>query len=349
MTLQRRLLCLSLSISAAFAPMLSHAQETKPGVTIYATGGTIAGASKSSTDTTTYKAGSIGVQALIDAVPELTSVATITGEQVANVASNDITTTLLLKLSQTINRQLAQPGTHGVVVTHGTDTLEETAFFLDLTTSTSGKPVVIVGAMRPATAISADGPFNLLQAVSLAAAKSAEGRGAMVVMNDRIGSAFYNTKTNTTAVDTFRSVEQGYLGMFIGTEPRFYYSPALPTGKLAFDVSGITALPKVSIVYMHEDQDNEQLDAAIRAGAKGVVIVGNGNGSVPTIVRTRIDELTKQGYPVVRASRTGSGFSTKKVEGIGAGTLNAQKARMLLMLGLAQGADITRLRSYFNG
>ncbi len=349
MKLQRTLLCLSLSLGAVFGPAFAQAQETKPGVSIYATGGTIAGAAKSSTDTTTYKAGSIGVQALIDAVPELSSVATITGEQVANVPSNDITTALLLKLSQTINRQLAQPGTNGVVVTHGTDTLEETAFFLDLTTSGSGKPVVIVGAMRPATAISADGPFNLLQAVSLAASNSAKNRGAMVVMNDRIGSAFYNTKTNTTAVDTFRSVEQGYLGMFIGTQPFFYYSPALPTGKLAFDVSDVTSLPKVSIVYMHEDQDNEQLDAAIRAGAKGVVIVGNGNGSVPTIVKNRIDELTKQGYPVVRASRTGSGFSTKKIEGIGSGALNAQKSRILLMLALSQGADITLLRRYFNG
>jgi L-asparaginase len=275
MPLHRNLLCLTLSIGAVLAPITLKAQEAKPGVTIYATGGTIAGASKSSTDTTSYQSGSIGVQALINAVPELTSVATISGEQIANVASSDVTTALLLKLSQTINRQLAQPGTHGVVVTHGTDTLEETAFFLDLTTSGSAKPVVIVGAMRPATAISADGPFNLLQAVSLAASASAENRGAMVVMNDRIGSAFYNTKTNTTAVDTFRSVEQGYLGMFIGTKPHFYFSPALPTGKLAFDVSNATTLPKVSIVYMHEDQDNEQIDAAIRAGAKGIVIVGS--------------------------------------------------------------------------
>jgi L-asparaginase len=349
MKIRFEFLTLVSAIALTLNPSFAAAQDAKPGVTIYATGGTIAGAAKSSTDTTTYKAGSIGVQALIDAVPELTQVATISGEQVANVPSNDITTTLLVKLSQTINRQLAQPGTHGVVVTHGTDTLEETAFFLDLTTSGSGKPVVIVGAMRPATAVSADGPFNLLQAVSLAASKSAENRGAMVVLNDRIGSAFYNTKTNTTAVDTFRSVEQGYLGMFIGTEPNFYYSPALPTGKLAFDLTGVQSLPKVSIVYMHEDQDNEQLDAAIRAGAKGVVIVGNGNGSVPTVVKARIDELTRQGYPVVRASRTGSGFSTKKIEGIGAGTLNAQKARILLMLGLSKGADISVLRTYFNG
>ncbi|MEH3085867.1 MAG: type II asparaginase [Xylophilus ampelinus] len=339
----------ALLLAAVLAAPLSHAQEARPGVTIYATGGTIAGAAKSNTDTTTYKAGSIGVQSLIDAVPELKDVATVTGEQVANLPSNDVTQALLLRLAQTINRQLAEPATHGVVVTHGTDTLEETAFFLDLTTSGSGKPVVIVGAMRPATAISADGPLNLLQAVSLAANKQAEGRGALIVLNDRIGSAFYTTKTNTTAVDTFRAVEQGYLGMFIGTEPRFYYSPATPTGKLRFDVSGVQSLPKVAIVYMHEDQDAEQIDVAIRAGAKGIVVAGNGNGSVPTSVKKRLEELTKQGFPVVRSSRTGSGFATKKEEGIGSGVLNPQKARILLMLALSQGADLARIRSYFNG
>jgi L-asparaginase len=322
------------------------AQDAKPGITIYATGGTIAGASKSNTDTTNYKAGSIGVQALIDAVPELKDVATITGEQIANVASNDITQATLLKLAQSINRQLADPATHGVVVTHGTDTLEETAFFLDLTTAGT-KPVVIVGAMRPATAISADGPLNLLQAVSLAASPKADNRGAMVVLNDRIGSAYYTTKTNTTAVDTFRATEQGYLGMFIGTTPKFYYSAATPTGKLRFDVSNVKELPKVSIIYMHEDQDNEQIDAAIRAGAKGIVIAGNGNASVPTNVKNHLIELTAKGYPVVRSTRTGTGFSTPKKEGIGAGILNPQKARILLMLSLSNGSDINTIRKNF--
>lgn len=337
---------LSLLLAAAFSTG-AVAQAAKPGVTIYATGGTIAGASKSNTDTTNYTAGSIGVQALIDAVPELKDVATISGEQVANVASNDITQATLLTLAKKINQQLADPATHGVVVTHGTDTLEETAFFLDLTTSGT-KPVVVVGAMRPATAISADGPLNLLQAVSLAASKNAENRGTMVVLNDRIGSAFYTTKTNATVVDTFRATEQGYLGAFIGTTPKFYYSPATPTGKLHFDVSKLTSFPKVSVIYMHEDQDNEQIDAAIRAGAKGIVIAGNGNGSVPTVVKNRLIELTEKGYPVVRATRTGTGFSTVKKEGIGAGILNPQKARILLMLSLSQGADLATIRKNFD-
>lgn len=325
------------------------AQDAKPGVTIIATGGTIAGAAKSNTDTTGYKSSQLSVQAMIEALPEMATIATVKGEQFSNVGSNNITTPMLLKLAQTINRELAQPGTHGVVVTHGTDTLEETSFFLDLTTSASGKPVVIVGSMRPATALSADGPFNLLQAVSLAASPAAEKRGTMVSLNDRISSGFYASKTNTTTMDTFRSVEQGYLGAFVGKEPFFFYSPATPTGKLAFDVTGLQALPKVAIVYMHDDQDNQQINEAIRGGAKGLVIVGMGNAEAPTIVKDHIKELTQQGFPVVRASRTGAGISTRKVEGIGSGTLNAEKARLLLMLALAQGADLNTIRKYFEG
>lgn len=347
--MKNKLLSVAISFGFALGCLPALAQAVKPGVMIYATGGTIAGADASKTNTTTYKSSTFGVQSLIDAVPELANVATVSAEQFANVGSNSITTTLLLKLAQTINKQLSQPGTHGVVVTHGTDTLEETAFFLDLTTSGSGKPVVVVGSMRPATAISPDGPFNLLQAVSLAASKSAENRGTMVAMNDRIGSGFYVTKTNTTTVDTFKSIEAGYLGTFIGAEPFFYYSAATPVGKLAFDVTNLQALPKVSIVYMHLDQDTDQLEAAIQNGAKGVVIVGTGNGSMPPKVRDRVLELTNQGYPVIRASRTGSGLATKKVEGIGAGPHNAQKARLLLMLALANGADIGQIRKYFNG
>jgi L-asparaginase len=326
----------------------AQAQPAKPAVRIYATGGTIAGSAPSSTETANYKAGSIGVQTLIDAVPQLRDVAVVSGEQFANLPSNDITQAILLKLAKALNEQLAQAEVSGAVVTHGTDTLEETAFFLDLTVRSS-KPVVVVGAMRPATAISADGPFNLLQAVSLAANPEARGRGTLIVMNDRIGSAFYTTKTNTTTIDTFRAAEQGYLGMFTGQTPHFYYSPATPRNKPAFDVTGLEALPKVAIIYMHEDQDPEQIDAAIKAGAKGIVLAGNGNGSVPASVKQRVLALTKEGFPVVRSSRTGSGIITPKEEGIGAGFYNPQKARILLMLALAKGADLQSLRKYFNG
>ncbi|MFT4190701.1 MAG: type II asparaginase [Comamonas sp.] len=334
------------SAPAADSPPAASTAAALPQVTIYATGGTIAGSSASNTDTTNYKAGSLGVQTLIDAVPELKKVATVSGEQVANVGSADISSEVLLKLAKAINAKLADPATQGVVVTHGTDTLAESAFFLDMTVH-SPKPVVVVGAMRPATAISADGPMNLLNAVTLAASPEARGRGTLIVLNDRIGSAFYTIKTNSTTLDTFKAEEQGYLGAFIGAQPRFWYSPATPVGKLAFDVSHITALPKVVILYAYQDQDTALIDAAIKDGAKGIVIDGSGNGSVNAAVSKRIAELDQAGFPVVLATRTNSGVVTPKTEGIGAGVYSASKSRWLLSLALASGASYTQIKGYF--
>lgn len=335
---------LTLLLGAAMT--LNTAAADKPGVTIYATGGTIAGASKSNTDTTDYKPGALGVEVLINAVPELKDVATISGEQISNVGSFDMNTDILLKLAKSINRKLAESGTAGVVITHGTDTTEETAFFLDLTVG-SPKPVVVVGAMRPATAISADGPMNLLEAVTLAAAPQAQNRGTMVVLNDRIASGFYITKTNATVMDTFKAAEQGYLGAFIGGVPKFYFEPARPVGKPSFDVSKIEKLPKVAVLYAHQESDVDLLDAAVKGGAKGLVIAGVGNGNVPTPVKAKIKELSAAGIPVVISTRTGSGFVTPKTDGIGSGIYNPQKARILLQLALAQGADLARIRTHF--
>lgn len=340
--MQRKLLAVLIGAAMTF----SASATDKPGVTIYATGGTIAGASKSNTDTTDYKPGTLGVEVLINAVPELKDVATVSGEQISNVGSFDMSSEILLKLSQSINRKLAEKGTAGVVITHGTDTTEETAFFLDLTVR-SPKPVVVVGAMRPATAISADGPMNLLEAVTLAAAPQAQNRGAMVVLNDRIASGFYITKTNATMIDTFKAAEQGYLGAFISGAPKFYFEPAQPVGKPSFDVSKLAKLPKVAVLYTHQDTDVDLLDAAVKGGAKGLVIAGVGNGNVPTPVKAKLKELSAAGIPVVISTRTGSGYVTPKTDGIGAGIYNPQKARILLQLALAQGADLARIRSYF--
>lgn len=317
-------------------------------MTIYATGGTIAGASASNTDTTNYKAGSIGVQTLIDAVPELKKVARIDGEQIANVGSSDIDSTVLLKLAKAINAKLADPATQGVVVTHGTDTLAESAFFIDVTVN-SPKPVVFVGAMRPATAISADGPMNLLNAVTLAASKDAMNRGTLIALNDRFGSAFYTIKTNSTTVDTFKAEEQGFLGTFTSAKPYFWFSPATPVGKVTFDVSNVTSLPKVVILYAYQDQDAALIDAAIKDGAKGIVIDGSGNGSINSAVKKRIAELDKQGFPVVRATRTNSGLVTAKTEGIGAGVYSASKSRWLLSLALSTGLSYDQIKSMFGG
>lgn len=202
-------------------------------ITIFATGGTIAGSASSDTQVTGYQAGALGIQVLIDAVPSIVNISNVKGVQVSNVDSDSITPTILLNLTQQVSAALADPYVQGVVITYGTDSLEESAFFLDLTVR-SENPVVFVGAMRPATAISADGPINLLAAVTLAASPEAKGRGTMVVLNDRIASAYYLTKTNANSLDTFKAIEQGYLGTFIDIEPIFFYSPATPTGKAYF-------------------------------------------------------------------------------------------------------------------
>ncbi|RQM04824.1 hypothetical protein DH86_00004143, partial [Scytalidium sp. 3C] len=226
----------------------------------------------------------------------------------SNVASEDVTSTLLLKISKQINQYVCEdPTMAGAVVTHGTDVLEESAFFLDATVN-CGKPVVIVGAMRPSTAISADGPYNLLEAVTVAASPLAKNRGAMVVMNDRIASAYYVTKTNANTLDTFKAVEQGFLGEMISDTPYFFYPPVSPTGKKAYDVSNITSIPRVDILMAYEDMHNDTILNAVASGAKGIVIAGAGAGGVTSDFEAAVDEVISAfDIPVVFSTRAMSG------------------------------------------
>ncbi len=209
---------------------------------------------------------------LIDAVPELLNVSNVAGIQISNVGSEDVTSTILLNLSKQINKYVCEDDTMaGAVVTHGTDVLEETAFFLDATVN-CGKPVVIVGSMRPATAISADGPFNLLEAVTVAVDPASKHRGALVVLNDRITSAYYVTKTNANTMDTFKAPEMGHLGSLISNTPYYYYPPVKPTGKRSYVISNITAIPRIDILFAYEDMSNDTLYNAVASGAKGIVV-----------------------------------------------------------------------------
>lgn len=214
----------------------------------------------------------MGVESLINAVPLITTKANVAGVQIANVGSEDVTSSILVKLSKQINKVVCNdPTMAGAVITHGTDTLEETAFFMDATVN-CGKPVVIVGAMRPSTAISADGPYNLLEAVTVAASPKARNRGAMVVMNDRITSAYYVTKTNANTMDTFKALEMGNLGQVISDTPFFFYPPATPTGKHVVDISNITVIPRVDILYAYLDMPSDMLYNSVKSGAKGIVV-----------------------------------------------------------------------------
>ncbi|KAL6405589.1 L-asparaginase [Ilyonectria robusta] len=325
-----------------------------PNITIYATGGTIAGSASSADETTGYQAGSLGVQALIDAVPQLCNVANVRGVQVFNIDSINMNSSMLLLLSQGIQDDLDSPYTQGAVVTHGTDTLEESAFFLDLTIQ-SDKPVVVTGSMRPATAISADGPMNLLSSVTVAVSDNARGRGVMIVLNDRIGSARFMSKSNANQLDAFQSADGGFLGGFVNIQPIFYDPPSRPPGHHHFDVRRIRRcedgkLPQVDVLYAHQDLNVGLFQAAIDWGAKGIVLAGFGAGywtdSGSVEIRRALQDTD---IPVIVSRRTGWGFaSSNGVEGgIGAGFLNPQKARIQLQLALGTGLETEAIRTIF--
>ncbi|MFW2178419.1 MULTISPECIES: asparaginase [unclassified Moraxella] len=326
--------------------MMATSAFALPNLNIYATGGTIAGTSASNTDTTRYSVAKLNVDKLIEGVPELKTIANVKGYQVASVDSNDMSNEILLKLAKQLNSDLAGD-TAGAVITHGTDTLEETAFFLSLTTKPT-KPIVLVGSMRPSTSLSADGYMNLLQSASVATHADAKNRGVMVVMNDRIGSGYYITKTNANTPDTFKSVEAGGYGQMIGLTPKFYYAPQVITNKSSFDVSKFDSLPKVEIIYGYQSTDTSQLDSAIANGAKGVVIAGTGAGSLSVPMIARVKELTAKGFPIVRSTRVENGYvDVPEDEGISSGFLNPQKSRVLLTLALVNKDGLPTIRQRF--
>src|SRR5215469_1909394 len=244
-----------------------------PNVMVLATGGTIAGTGANSTTTVGYAAATVGIKTLLNAIPELKTVANVKGEQIFQIASENMNNDYWLKLAKRINALLAQDDVDGLVITHGTDTIEETSYFLYLVVK-SKKPVVIVGAMRPSTAISADGPINLYNAVILAGSDEAVGKGVLVALNDQINAAREVTKTNTSTADTFRTPELGFLGYMQGNKPHFYrQSTRRHTVDSEFDVSGLDVLPQVDIVYGYANMNRVAIDAFVAAGAKGLYML----------------------------------------------------------------------------
>ena len=344
-TFRVALICFTFS----FAGVASAAGDL-PHIVILATGGTIAGSAASNTQTTGYKAGALGVETLIAAVPEMQKVARVDGEQIANIGSENMTSDILLKLSKRVNELLSRSDVDGVVITHGTDTLDESPYFLNLTIK-SNKPVVFTAAMRPATAISADGPMNLLDAVTVAADKQSVGRGVMVVLNDRIGSARFSTKTNATTLDTFKAPEEGYLGVIVGGKPYFETRvDKIHTPRSVFDVRDVKVLPKVVIIYGYQDDPEYMYDAAIQHKVDGIVYAGTGAGSVSVRSSAGIKKAEKAGVLVVRASRTGSGIVPEDSgqPGLVSDSLNPAKARILLMLSLTKTHNPRVIQDYFH-
>src|SRR5499427_8835043 len=254
-------------------------QQKKANVVILATGGTIAGAAASGTQAG-YTSGAVTIDAMLAAVPGIDKLASIKGEQVSNVGSQDMSFDILLKLVKRINELAAKADVDGIVITHGTDTMEESAYFLNLTAKTD-KPVVLVGSMRPSTAVSADGPLNLYNAVAVAADPHAKGRGVLVVMNDEIHAAHSLTKMSTTAVETFMSPKRGIVGIVHYGKTDYYNNPPWKHTKASeFDVSQVTQLPRVDIVFADLDMSPETISASAASGAKGIVIAGVGNGNM---------------------------------------------------------------------
>jgi L-asparaginase len=325
-----------------------------PLIAVLATGGTIAGQAGDASKTAGYKAGVVGVDKLLDAVPALSQVARIHAEQVASIDSKDMNTALWVTLGKRIDALLAQDDIDGVVVTHGTDTLEETAYLLHLTVK-SDKPVVLTAAMRPSTALSADGPLNLLNAVTVAAHASAAKQGVMVAFNNQIHSARDVTKTSTYAVDAFRSPEVGALGWVQDGRVEFQRAVVRRhTSQSQFDLEA--ALPSVEIVASYAGASRAAIDAFVAAGVKGLVIAGTGNGSVHATLQQALADAIGKGVAVARSSRVGSGHVMRNgaapddaLGSVSAGTLNPYKARVLLMLALAAGiTDAAAIQQIFD-
>jgi L-asparaginase len=346
---------LHLTLAAAvLAVTAAPAAWAKPAVRILATGGTIAGA-QANAQSYGYKSGAFKVEDLISAVPKINELAELSGEQVANIGSQDMNDAVWLKLARRINEVLAQRDVDGVVITHGTDTMEETAFFLDLVVK-SDKPVVLVGSMRPATAVSADGPGNLYNAVSVAASAAARGRGVLVVLNDEVHAARNVVKTDTTSVETFKSINRGPVGLVHTGQIAWFERMDRPnTTRSEFDVSGRATLPRVDIIYAHANMSPDLIDAAVRNGAKGIVVAGVGDGNMTDQALAALSRATKAGVVVVRSTRLEGGLVLRNNEvdddqkGFAAsGEFTAPKARVLLQLGLTKSNDVKQIQRMFN-
>lgn len=375
--------------------------KQKPHVYIIATGGTIAGQAASASATVGYKAGELTVGQLIASVPGLERLADLSGEQLCNIDSKDMQESIWLQLAKRANEIAVRSDVDGIVITHGTDTLEETAYFLQLTMHTE-KPTVLTGAMRPASAISADGPMNLWQAVRTAADENAEGRGVLVVMNGQIDAAKNVVKTNANTLQTFRSVNSGPEGVIVGEKifwqrKNYFFEeknfPAVRENKIAqapenfslkqnsdslnknfssknlcdianknfclatkcfFSTENISCLPDVKIIYGYVGGDDQLFfNAALQNGAKGIVYAACGNGSVPEKLEGVLKKAASSGVPVVIASRCSEGIVVlsnevkENLHCIGSGTLNPQKAKILLQLALTKTNDVNEIKKLF--
>ncbi|PHM37896.1 L-asparaginase 2 [Xenorhabdus innexi] len=336
---------------ASFLALVSGSAFALPNITVLATGGTIAGGGESATKSS-YTAGQVGVDSLLNAVPAIKNIANLKGEQVVSIGSQDMNDQVWLTLAKKINADCDK--TDGFVITHGTDTMEETAYFLDLTTQCK-KPIVMVGAMRPSTALGADGPLNLYNAVVVASDKDSANRGVLLAMNDSVIHGRDIGKLSTTEVQAFQAVNAGPQGFIHNGKVNYYSAAPAKEEKAAFDVSKLTELPKVGIVYNYSNASDLPTKAFVENGYKGIISAGVGNGNIYKSILDTLSQAAKDGVVVVRSSRIPFGFTTQNAEVndskygfVASERLNPQKARVLLQLALTQTSDPAKVQAMFS-
>ena len=349
--LQVRKLLTGLGLAALAS--LAVAQAAKPNVVILATGGTIAGAGASALNSATYAAAKVPVDKLLAGLPELANVANVRGEQVSQIASESFNNETLMKLGKRVSALVKQADVDGIVVTHGTDTLEETAYFLNLVIRTS-KPIVVVGSMRPGTALSADGALNLFNAVSVAASKDTSGKGVLVTMNDEIQSGRDVSKTINIKTEAFKS-QWGPLGMVVEGNNYWFRAPVKRhTAQSEFNIDEFDALAAVDIVYGYGNVPRTAVDTLGKSGIKALIHGGTGNGSVADRIVPALQEVRAKGVQVIRSSRVPEGFVLRnaeqpddKYDWVVAHDLNPQKARILAAVALTKTTDSKELQRIF--
>jgi L-asparaginase len=337
-------LLVAAAIAVAFASGAigqASAQNGTARVLVLATGGTIAGQASARAGNA-YDSGKVSGADLVAAIPGMDKLAQISAEQISSIGSQDMNDKVWFDLAARIKTAIDNKEVDGIVITHGTDTMEETAFFLQSILDTE-VPVVLVGSMRPSTAIGADGPANLYEAVKVAASPQSRGRGVLVVLNDVIQGARWTQKTNTTSVDTFRSPNAAPLG-YVDTASVRFLQPAIAAKASGLKLPVAAPLPRVDIIYAHANMDGAPIADAVKRGAKGLVLAGVGDGNTSKQAIEALAAAAKSGVLVVRSTRVGSGFVNRNVEvdddALGfavALDLNPQKARIMLQLLVANG------------
>ncbi|QQZ44032.1 asparaginase [Pseudomonas sp. SK3(2021)] len=347
-------LALLLLLPTALQAKEVETKQKLANVVVLATGGTIAGAGASAANSATYQAAKVGIEQLIAGIPELSQVANVRGEQVMQIASESITNENLLQLGRRVAELADSKDVDGIVITHGTDTLEETAYFLNLVEKTD-KPIVVVGSMRPGTAMSADGMLNLYNAVAVAGSKEAHGKGVLVTMNDEIQSGRDVSKMINIKTEAFKS-PWGPLGMVVEGKSYWFRLPAKRhTQDSEFDIKTIKSLPDVEIAYGYGNVSDTAYKALAQSGAKAIIHAGTGNGSVSSRVVPALQELRKNGVQIIRSSHVNAGgFVLRnaeqpddKYDWVVANDLNPQKARILAMVALTKTQDSKELQRMF--